>query len=225
MGKSFLSWNLAMMETSDFAPSGWRMDETEAEVRKAVLRLNPDFVLLQELPGIVPFVETHDMVPANAKGQTGDIAVLARRELVVGLKCEAVEAGVLVHTDEFTLANVHLASGKGGSEKRLECLRAIRDAVKGPLAVIGDTNMRVAEEEDVAKLGLSGERPPQPTWNSKICRYRTGAREFTAYFTRALADESLILESAAVLSEPFEARGARFHISDHFALYGEIFVA
>jgi len=173
---SFLSWNLAMMATSDYAPSGWRMDETEAAIRGLVLEHDPDVVLFQELPGMVPFIESHDMVPANAKGQTGDIATLVRRELMEGLVAET-QAGA--------------------------------------------ANTRVAEEEAIEALGLVGPRPPAPTWNGRICRYRKGAREFTAYYSRAFGRD-VTLKIETVVSAPLEARGERFHLSDHFAFTGKI---
>lgn len=210
-----------MMATSDYAPAGWRMDETEAAIRGLVLEHDPDVVLFQELPGMVPYIETHDMVPANAKGQTGDIATLVRRELMDGLVAETQAGAVLARVAGVTLANVHLESGSGGTDARLGTLSALCKAVDGPLVVIGDTNTRVAEEEAIEALGLIGPRPPAPTWNGRICRYRKGAREFTAYYSRAFGRD-VMLEIETVVSTPLGARGERFHLSDHFAFTGKI---
>jgi len=209
------------MAPSDFAPQGWRMDETEAAIREIVLRHDPDVVLFQELPGMVPYIETHDMVPANAKGQTGDIATLVRRELMEGISAEAHPGAVLAHIHGITFANVHLESGSGGSDARLAAFETLAKAHDGPLVVLGDTNTRVAEEEPLEALGFFGPRPPEPTWNGRSCRYRKGAREFTAYYSRGFGRVAEV-EIKDVLSAPIEQRGARFHLSDHFAFRGSV---
>ena len=56
---TFLSWNLAMLERSDFAPAGWRLDQSEAAVRNFVLQADTDLVLFQELPGLIPLSLIH----------------------------------------------------------------------------------------------------------------------------------------------------------------------
>jgi endonuclease/exonuclease/phosphatase family metal-dependent hydrolase len=222
---TFLTWNLSMMERSDFAPVDWRRDQTEAEIRKIVLELDPDFVFFQELPGMVPFVETHGMVPANTKGQIGDLAILAKHQfmdsVVSGVMKNAVLA-VLPNAD-MTVANVHLPSAKSGDQDRLAAFSdLLSETDTTSLVVIGDTNTRTAETKKIDALGLGGARPPEPTWNGRKNPFRYGARGYTAYFTRAFHTKDLALNNQLVLTEPIEAEGTRFHLSDHFALFGEI---
>ena len=214
-----------MFERSDFAPAGWRMDQTEAAVRNLVLQLDPDFVLFQELPGLIPYIETHDMVPANAKGQTGDIATLARRELMADITASRLENTVITHIGSagLSLANVHLPSGSGGDRDRLRVIKNIQSGSENrQLAIIGDTNTRTKEEDDIAQLGLIGARPPVPTWNGKLCRFRRDARGYTAYFTRAFHSEGVQVDGVEVWSQPVTHKGAEFHLSDHFAMSGRI---
>lgn len=222
-GFTFLTWNLAMMERSDFAPANWRIDQTEAAVRDLVMRLDPDVVLFQELPGMVPFIETHDMAPANTRGQTGDIATLVRHSLMPGLTATTSENAVLVHfaNTPVTLANVHLPSGKGGANYRKYAVQDIKkDCATDELLVLGDTNTRTREEKTFRMLGLTGKRPPEPTWNGRISKYRHGARAYTAYFTRAFHTKGMRLTDMQVITDPIKQGTKSFHISDHFPLLG-----
>ncbi len=222
---TFLTWNLAMLESSDFAPSGWRTDQTEAAIRRFVMDIDPDFVLFQELPGLIPYIETHAMVPANARGQSGDIATLARHSLMPDITASRVNNTVMAHLGStgLTIANVHLPSSRGGDLNRLNVLKDIQSATPTPhLAVIGDTNTRTKEEARIAKLGLTGDRPPQPTWNGRICKFRRDNRNFTAYFTRAFQSEGVQVDDVNVWTQPVEERSHTFHLSDHFAMSGQI---
>jgi hypothetical protein len=92
------------------------------------------------------------------------------------------------------------------------------------LAVVGDTNTRTKEEVNIAKIGLRGERPPQPTWNGRICKFRRDNRNYTAYFTRAFQSDGLLVDEAKVWTQPINQRGYTFHLSDHFAMSGRITV-
>lgn len=222
---TFLTWNLALLERSDFAPTGWRADQTEAAVRNLVMTVDPDFVLFQELPGLIPYIDTHDMVPANAKGQTGDIATLARRNLMPDISASRVENAVLTHigSSDLTIANVHLPSGSGGDRDRLYAIQDIQSAnSKAHLVIIGDTNTRIKEEKGIAKLGLKSTRPPAPTWNGRLCKFRRDNRNFTAYFTREFHSDGVQISSVDVLSQPLEHGPHTFHLSDHFAMTGKI---
>lgn len=222
---TFLTWNLAMMERSDYAPPNWRMDQTEAAIRHAVLACDPDFVLFQELPGLIPYIDTHDMVPANARGQSGDIATLARRNLMPEIDATPLRNAVLtrIKSADLTLANVHLPSSSGGDHDRLQAFKTIKEASTTPhLAVIGDSNTRTKEEEPIGALGQIGDRPPEPTWNGRDGLYRRDARGYTAYFTRAFHSADITLTDQKVWSAPTEHKSDRFHLSDHFALSGTL---
>ena len=224
-GISFLSWNLSLMERSDQAPATWRPDQSEARIRDFALARAPDLILFQELPGLVPFVETHDMAPANARGQSGDIATLVRRQMMADITATRCPFAVLttLRGEEITIANVHLPSGKGAADDRLSAIRTIIDtSPTRKLAVIGDTNTRTAEEDAIADLGLIGARPPTATFNSRENRFRLGGREFTAYFTRAFHTADLTLTDQEVKTDPQGAGDSRFYLSDHFALFGRL---
>ena len=87
---TFLTWNLCMMVSSHEAPAGWSQEHTEAKVRELVLQLDPDFVCFQELPGLVPYVETHDLLPANTESHSGNIATLVRNEMKEEVQAMAI---------------------------------------------------------------------------------------------------------------------------------------
>ena len=203
------------------APQHWEMHDTEAHVRQAILDRSPSVVLLQELPGLVPFLETHAMVGANPRTHSGNLATLVGHELMdlrptwatVGSFC------LLVQIDALTIANVHLASGPGAGDERFEQLSQIRSASPTEaLIVVGDTNTRVAEEAAIATLGLSGKRPPTPTWDSKKNRFRSDSAEFSAYFSRWFASDGVHADAAWVEnSSRLEAGSGPFFVSDHFA--------
>lgn len=222
---TFLTWNLAMLERSAEAPQFWDQSNTEAVVRDVVLDVSPDIVLYQELPGIVPFVETHSMVPANPRSHSGNLATLIRNSLATTeLSVKTVDGCVLTTFVELalTVANVHLAAGKGAAADRLmQLTRVIEASPTRALLIAGDTNMRLAEAEALIDLGFSGDKPPSVTWDSK----RNGFRdmpEFSAYFTRWFASPELAVTDMHVHDEPVVADDHTFFVSDHYALTGRI---
>jgi hypothetical protein len=223
---SFLTWNLCLMQNSDQAPASWRIDQTESKIRELILQLDPDFVFFQELPGLVPYVETHDLVPANTTSHSGNIATIARKSLMDDLVSKSV-AGFAVLTsvksDGITFANVHLEPGKNGGHKRLASFRRIVTECKTPgLAIIGDTNTRLTESASLDAIGLIGKRPSAATWNSKVNRFRSDGRKFTAYFTRYFHDERTQIDNVKVWDQPLLFDDREFFLSDHFALSGRV---
>jgi len=213
-----------MLERSAQAPPNWPQESTEAAVRHFILETSPDLVLFQELPRMVPFVETHGMIPANPESHSGNLAVLVKHDLLATEPTHTVVKGCAVLTTfgEITVANVHLAPGAASTGERLEQFARIIEASPTPnVLVVGDTNTRVDEEEPLAEAGLVGKRPPEATWNGKKNRFRHGA-EFKAYFTRYFATEALVVSKVKVHSMPIEAQAAKFFLSDHFALSGTV---
>lgn len=226
---TFLTWNLALLEGSAEAPLGWDQGATEAAVRDRVLAVAPDLVLLQELPGLVPYVETHDMIRANPRTHSGYLATLVTHELMATEPAHRVVTGCAVLTTftrpALTVANVHLASGPGAAATA-ERLAQLADVVEASpteaLLVVGDTNTRAAEMAAVEAAGLVTVRPPRPTWDSRRNRFRAGGAEFTAHFTRWFASPAVTVGEVAVWHQPLVVDGRRFHLSDHFALSGRV---
>jgi endonuclease/exonuclease/phosphatase family metal-dependent hydrolase len=218
----FLSWNLAMMESSAQAPPDWDQTETEAAIRNVVLGVQPDVICYQELPGLVPFVETHRMFPTTPESHSGNLAMLVTprmyesrpRVQVVG------DYAILATFDDWlTVANVHLVSGRAGAGRRRQQLDRVSAASPtDELLIVGDMNMRVAEVGEVD--GLNSPNPPSPTWDSRANRFREDSPKFTAYFTRWFSTSGLEVEDIAVLRDPVRERGATFHLSDHYAMSG-----
>lgn len=223
----FLTWNLAMLERPAAAPIAWEPGNTEAVVRDVVLDLAPDIVCLQELPGVVPFVETHSMIPANPKSHSGNLATLianrlATTELRIGTVAGCAILTTFVDLD-LTVANVHLPAGPDAAPERLMYLTKVIDASPTrPLVIMGDTNMRLEEADRFTALGFSGDKPPRPTWDTKQNRFRADMPEFTAYFTRWFASPGITVTDVDVHDTPHEFDDRTFFVSDHFALSGTI---
>jgi len=227
----FLSWNLALLERSAQAPSSWQDFHTDDTVRHLVLALEPDVVCMQELPR-VPFVETLALLQATTTTHSGNLATLVTHEMhgedpppirVIEGSALLVEFAATDVLPAFTLANVHLAPGSNGAELRRDQLaRVLRTARTDEVVVVGDTNTRLEEAEALAEIGLVGDKPSRPTWNSRRNRFRHGGAEFSAYFTRWFATEGLTVTDAAVHDFPTEHADTKFWISDHFALSGTI---
>ena len=227
---TFFSWNLALLERPAPAPLFWEISNTEAVVRDQVLQVDPDVVLFQELPGLVPFVETHSMVPANPKSHSGNLATLVRNQLATTeLKIKTVGGYAILTTFvdlDMTIANVHLPAGKGAQADRLLSLSKIIEASPTlSLLIVGDTNMRVAEADTFTDMGFSGDNPPHPTWDSRSNNFREDAYEFTAYFTRWFASPGMSVADVRVHREPVEHDDRTFLVSDHYALSGRITLA
>ena len=217
-----------MLERSNEAPHDWTQEHTQAEVRNVVLDRSPDIVLFQELPGVVPYVETHDMIRANPMSHSGNLATLVGHDLMdeepTFLALKGIGLLITFVERDLTVANVHLAPGRGEADHRLEQLRAVLDASPtADLAIIGDTNTRTDEEDDIADLGLRGDRPPEPTWNGRRNRFRGQSGNFLAYFSRHFATDGLRVDDVEVLSDrQITVDRQSFHLSDHFGFCGSI---
>lgn len=217
-----------MMARPEPAPIDWTQEHTQAAIRDAVLDRSPDIVAFQELPGTVPYVETHDMMRANPMTHSGNLATLVGNHLLDDEPIVATVPGAAVLTTlpsfGITVANVHLAPGPGGAEERFLQLQQITAASPTEaLLVLGDTNTRVEEAEGLADIGLVGARPPRPTWDSRRNRFRADGPVFSAYFTRYFHTEQLAVDDVSVHDRPsVEIDGSAFHLSDHFALSGAV---
>lgn len=237
---TFLSWNLALLERSAEAPPAWDQAASEAAVRDRVLAVAPDVVLLQELPGLVPYIETHDMIRANPRTHSGYLATLVTHELMATEPTHRVVAGCAVLTTftgvgagvgggpALTVADVHLTPGPGAAATghRLAQLADVVEASPTEaLLIVGDTNTRAAEMAAVEAAGLVTVRPPRATWDSRRNRFRAGGAEFTAHFTRWFASPAVTVSEVTVWHQPLVVDGHRFHPSDHFALSGRVTVA
>ena len=224
---TFLSWNLALLETSAQAPVSWQVHDTEEAIRRQIVDIAPDVVAFQELPAMVPYVETHDMVRGNPRTHSGHLATLVTHELMTGEPTVATIPGTAILTTfaepAVTVANVHLVPGPGAGSERLAQLAAVVEASPtDAVVIVGDTNTRVAEVEAITAAGFGGDQPPRPTWNSRRNRFRADGAEFSAYFTRWFAGPGVVVSDVRVLDRPVQANGARFHLSDHFALVGTV---
>lgn len=230
-----------MLDRSAEAPMSWRQFHVEDAIRQVVLDLAPDVVCFQELPNQVPFVETHDLLPATTRTHSGNLGVLVTHETKAAEpapKIAVVDDIALLTTfnrrdsqigdgpESFTLANVHFEPGRGAGDARLEQLsRVIAASPTQRLLIAGDTNMRLSEADVLFEAGFSGVKPPRPTWNSKRNRFRAHGPEFSAYFTRWFASPGLTVDDIEVHDHPIEFAGARFFLSDHFALSGLVTVS
>ena len=214
------------MENSHQAPFGWRMDQAESLIRKRVLSIDPDFVCFQELPGLVPYVETHELIPANTVSHCGNLATLVRRGLLDQVESRAIGRNAVLSAMEsvgFSIANVHLPPGSQGEVERLAAIERIVSICPTPnLLVVGDTNTRISETSAIEALGIRGELPPAPTWDSRRNRFREDGKRFTTYFTRYFHRGGFEVKDVRVFNQAWNVDDARFFLSDHFALAGRV---
>ncbi|MBT8198920.1 MAG: hypothetical protein KJO36_00250 [Acidimicrobiia bacterium] len=220
---SFLTWNVAMMRRSSEAPFEWTIEHSEEAIRAFVVERDPDIVCFQELPGMVPYVGSHVLVPVHTRSHNGDIAILVRSGLEVDATFRTEQGfAVVVEFSDFTFANVHLAPGSDGAMTRLAMMHQILADVVQPLVVVGDTNMRMAEWDLMAELGFTIVKPPVPTWNSRSNRFNEGGAEYTAYYTNAMARGKVEVSDLEVWTEPVRYLDKSFHLSDHYPLTGSV---
>ena len=228
---SFLSWNLAMLAVSEQSPTGWDAEYTEDVIRRIVLREKPHWVFYQEIPQHVPYAEGYELIREQTDSHSGSIVSLVRQDLADEEPMEhtAIPNCAVLSTIprlELTLANVHLPPGKSGVANRSRAIQRILEATTtDQLVVVGDTNTRVDEESSFAKLGFHIQRPPSATWNTKVNRFRSNDRRYTAYYTRYFAKGQVAVEDVKVHDVPMSVDGRQFFLSDHFALSGRIRVA
>ena len=109
------------MENSLGAPVGWRMDQAESLIRERVLAVDPDFICFQELPGLVPYIETHELIPANTVSHCGNLATLVRCELLKQVESRAIDRCAIlsvIGAAGVSIANVHLPPGGHAKAER-----------------------------------------------------------------------------------------------------------
>ena len=227
MSPHVLSWNIAQLEVSADAPSGWDIDYTQDAIRRFILRLKPDLICLQEVPTDVPFVEGYELLPKQTESHCGYVATLIREDVAsANLSHDVVRrSAVLTHfpTWALTIANVHLAPWNSGRQERIRSLKEITNQSKTErLVVIGDTNTRVDEEDAIAELGLAADRPPDSTWDTRRNRFRSDSNAYSAYYTRYFCRGEVRMTDVRVWDTPLQVDGQKFFLSDHFAMSGRI---
>lgn len=222
----FLSWNLSMLVSSEQAPSGWDAEYTEDAIRRFILREQPHWVLFQEIPDHVPYTEGYSLVRQQTESHCGSIVTLMRDDMAdIPITHTIVDrCAVLSHLPglDTTIANVHLTPGKSGAASRLRMLERIRDAASDRILVVGDTNTRVDEEKEISGLGFACDRPPSVTWDTRVNRYRSEMRKYSAYYTRYFIKGDLQVRGVGVANTPLNVDGKKFFLSDHFALSGTL---
>ncbi len=216
-----------MLNRSAQAPQHWELCDTEEVIREQIIELSPDIVLFQELPGLVPYIETHDMIRSNPQSHSGHLAFLISKRFSESEICHTAlhGFGLLVTFKDFdlTLANIHLAPGKANSGLRMSQLSAVIQASPTEqIAIIGDTNTRQAEIAKIKDSGLIVPDLPEPTWNSYRNQFHDNGPLFKASFTRCVAHPDLKISGLQVLEGKVIRNEKSFHISDHFALFGRI---
>ncbi len=221
-----------MLERPAAAPRQWGQDDSLTAVSRAVADHSPELVLFQELPDVVPFVETHGMIQSNPQTHSGRLATLVDHSLLDSPITHQVTGNWALLTTlpehDLTIANVHLAPGAAAADERVEQLSAVVDASpSAALLIVGDTNTRLDEEPAIAELGLCVRRPPNPTWDSRRNRFRATGPKFTAFFTRWFNAGSIRVENPTVHVEPCrpawnDRDAGAFHLSDHYALSGDV---
>ena len=224
---SFLSWNLALLNRSAHAPQHWELCDTEEVVREQVIELSPDIVLFQELPGLVPYIETHNMIRANPQSHSGHLAILISQRLsefdVTLTPLEGFGLSVTFMEVGLTVANIHLAPGKGNTELRMSQLAAVIDSSPAErIVVIGDTNTRASEITNIKDSGLEVPDLPGPTWDSFRNRFNADSPRFKASFTRCITHPDVKIRDLKILEGKVIRNEKSFHISDHFALFGRM---
>ena len=132
------------------APQHWELCDTEEIIREQIVELAPDIVLFQELPGLVPYIETHSMVRSNPQSHSGHLAFLiSHQHSESSVSHKTLEGFALLVTFEdigLTVANVHLAPGKANNSLRVSQIASvIESSPTEKIAIIGDTNTRKAE--------------------------------------------------------------------------------
>lgn len=210
-----------MMQRSAQAPHHWTMEHTEEAVRSFAESRDPDIICFQELPGLVPYLDTHSLVPSVTVSHSGHIATLIRTELIEEVEHSAEDGfAVVSQIGGLSIANVHLAPGPAGVPMRKAMVERLAQ-IEGPLAIVGDTNMRMSEWAEMGDLKAA--KPPTPTWDSRRNAFNEEIPEFSAYFTNVLVREVSVTD-LLVYTQRQSFMEHDFFLSDHFPLGGTLSV-
>ena len=233
-GLKILTWNIAGRDLSNSAPKSWSFRDKLCALRREILRLQPDVLALQEVPGsgvcaAVP--EGLELIGAAEAHPSGCFAQLyCRPELDmrrVGLprSTPAVSGRCTVNESEIMFVSAHLFPSRENDAERAREVRQIFSArVCDSLVLLGDLNVRplevksLCDEHDLRAMPYSG-----CTWDPRVNKFYENLQDYRRngeVFDQVLSSGCVWVEGHRV-GNCYEYRaGKKFHLSDHFGLLG-----
>ena len=233
-GLKILTWNIAGRDLSNSAPKSWSFRDKLCALRREILRLQPDVLALQEVPGsgvcaavpeglvLIGAAEAH---PSGCFAQLYCRPELDMRRVGLPQSTPAVSGRCTVNECEIMFVSAHLFPSRENDAERAREVRQIFSArVCDSLVLLGDLNVRplevksLCDEHDLRAMPYSG-----CTWDPRVNKFYENLQDYRRngeVFDQVLSSGCVWVEGHRV-GNCYEYRaGKKFHLSDHFGLLG-----
>ena len=236
---NILSWNISNAHPSFSAPDKLqRSQDAPRLIREECLRYTPDIIALQECPypsfGSDEF--TNYVSVGTRQSHCGFVDLLIRNELqnvqpiTLPKHLPSVATTIaLPNETKITVSSSHLAPFKEGADQRLMQCMTLLDCMytESPNCILlGDMNMRVAEDVNIENAGLidawksaGANSDSKFSWNTFTNKYHEGCYQYRARYDRCYirGDVFSVREFGLIGNHPVENRSGDY-LSDHFGL-------
>lgn len=247
------NWHVPLFPTDGSGLPTFSTTKSSDLIRQEILRHSPDVLALQECPdpywADANFADRGYVSMGCLQTHCGYTQLMLSDRLagtavpVGGLHDNpSVAATVAVPSDgdgerRMTFASSHLAPFKQNALIRLRQIRELMNALPaGDKVLLGDMNMRVAEDEAVEGMGLTdawkaagSDRRTKNTWDSYVNKYHKGGFEFKCRFDRVYISSGSIKKGGTMVVLGYSlvgntplgtAGGGSGHfLSDHHAIF------
>ena len=230
---NIISWNISNAQPSFSSPNFTKRSQDAPST--------PSIIALQECPypnfGSELFTSLGYVSAGTRQSHCGYCDLLIQRELSNKIQSiqlpnhlPSVAAKIeLPNKTQIAVSSSHLQPFKEGANKRLLQCMSLMDCMtkeSNNCILLGDMNMRVAEDKDVEGAGLvdcwkaaGSSKDTKFTWNSYTNKYHEGCFEYTARYDRCYVygDVFRVKEFGFIGNHPVMGNKGDY-LSDHFGL-------
>jgi endonuclease/exonuclease/phosphatase family metal-dependent hydrolase len=239
-----MSWNICNCKPSNEAT--WNVEENREKILKTILDTDSDVVCLQEASGVTEVLSSKYTLVDSCFSHAGGTEIWVKtsitaskleikrdsKQLLGEEEGEAVYLefgpGVAAIIDNTAYISVHLPPSKRGADLRLQAFQDILESLPSNVkafVIVGDTNMRIAENDAVEALGLvdawkqmGSKKINENTWDSYVNLYHKEGYAFSCRFDRMYL-RGLNCTSFRLMANT-KTDGS--YLSDHFGILADV---
>jgi exonuclease III len=231
-----VTWNLNLLEISQQAPQGWKVEHTFLDLNNLILQIKPEILALQEVPNIL----VADLIAKDlqmtmiqpVETHSGVTTLLIDEEVLKIKEVHILQAGVkaIIEWGDklIQIISTHLPPFKNNAPQRFQILQSyLNNIATDPLLILGDMNMRDNETAGTLQLGLKdsfieiGEPKSEKfSWDSRKNPFRRNDFGFVCRFDRILT-KGFRTKSFNLIGNK-DISGSKHYLSDHFGLKAEL---
>lgn len=220
----FLTWNIESQGVS-FQAGGLSLPEKHEAVIEVIKEHEPDVVALQEVNSAFDelFLTSSEYIKiCSATSHAGRMCMYAKPNIQVAIvsydsQLPIVSVDITTANKKIRFSSAHLCPGKDGAYTR-ECQLNQITLDDTPHVLMGDLNVREAENDYIAEMGWTDATDRMDyTWNSLLNLYHRDGYKFRCRFDRILYHGLPAPTYSIIGNEPLDGN-VNCYLSDHFGL-------